>query len=339
MRKIHNNDLLKQTFQSYKDILFTSRDFPLPKVALAALRDNPVRATLYDLPADKIDEYINKIIDEYDDIIMANQAKMVTLMEEFGQILAVSRITKKFWEDIVDAMRYNALREKEYVRVVQKLNIKTCIYCHAQLTVVMAKKFYERTFKDLGVAKGDVREYRALLELDHRHPKSKYPFLSSSFYNLYPVCGNCNRVKSSKVSSFDLYSEDEQLEIFQFSLDKASTIECLSENDSSLIKINIEAIGMDEEDAKTYLEMFDIEEIYNTQKDLAEELLYKKKIYTERYKKELHDKFSDLFPDFQTIDRLIIGNYDQPEDVHKRPMSKFVQDIARDIELISKLSN
>jgi hypothetical protein len=336
MRKIHNNHLLKQTFQTYKDILFQSRDFVLPKVALADLMANPNRAALYEIPEAKIDLYIGKIIAEYDDIIMADQSAMKNLMKAFALIIPVKDITKAFWQDIVDAMRYNALREKEYIRVIQKLNIKTCIYCHAQLTVVMAKKLYERNYKDLGVSKGDVREYRALLELDHRHPKSKYPYLSTSFYNLYPVCGNCNRVKSSKTSSFDLYSEDEQLEVFTFSIDKASSIECLSKQDSSLIKINIDPVNMDAEEAEKYLEMFDIREIYDTQKDLVEELLYKKKVYSERYKKELLEEFPELFTDPSIIDRLLIGNYDQPEDVHRRPMAKFVQDIARDIELIPK---
>lgn len=337
MRRIENSESLKQKFKDFTVGLFQKREFPHPKDALATLLIDINRAELYKLTEVQIDQYINKIIQEYPDIILADQTKMLELMVEFGNIIPIRKINKKFSEDIVDAMRYNALREKEFIKLIQDLGIKTCVYCHAQLTVVMNKKFYERNFKDLGVQKGDVRVLRGLLELDHRHPKSKYPFLSTSVYNLYPVCGNCNRVKSKTDSSFDLYTETDDLEVFSFSVDKSSAIECMTLKDNSLIKIKINSKNISEKDSRDYLEMFDIKEIYETQKDIVEELLHKKVVYNDKYKKELHDEFRGLFPDQAMIDRLIIGNYDQPNDVYKRPMAKFVQDIARDIELIKPI--
>jgi len=336
MRKIENSELLKQKFKDYTIGLFENRDFPHPKDALAALLIDE-RAVLYNLTEKQIDDYINKIIDQYDEIILADQTKMLELIAEFEIIIPAKKIKKKFSEDIVDAMRYNALREKEFIKLVQEIGIKTCVYCHAQLTVVMNKKYYERNFKDLGVNKGDVRVLRGLLELDHRHPKSKYPFLSTCVYNLYPVCGNCNRVKSKSDSNFDLYTDSDDLEVFSFSVNKTSAIDCMILKDSSLIKIDINSINISDKDSQDYLEMFDIKEIYDTQKDIVEELLHKKVVYNDKYKKELHDEFRSLFPNQSMIDRLIIGNYDQPNDIYKRPMAKFVQDIARDIELIKPL--
>jgi hypothetical protein len=46
------------------------------------------------------------------------------------------------------------------------------------------------------------------------------------------------------------------------------------------------------------------------------------------------EDFKQLFPNQSIIDRLIIGNYDQPKDVLKRSMAKFVRDIARGYQLI-----
>ncbi|WP_342089293.1 HNH endonuclease [Dyadobacter sp. OTU695] len=337
MRKIYNDEVLKRVFNKYKQNLFSTRDFRLPKEALAALIALPNRAQLYQLPNAKIDAYIGKIINEYEAIIMADQPKMITLIKEFGTIVAVSKIKKRFYEDIVRAMRYDALREKEFIQMVQELGIKTCVYCHAQLTLVIDKEYYKRNFPDIPARKGDVRFRRALLELDHRHPKSKYPFLSTTFYNLYPVCGSCNRIKSKNESTFDLYCDHKDVEVFRFSLDKDSVIDCLTKKDKSLIKISINWLNINDDDAKKYLNMFDIQQIYDTQKDIIEELLHKKVVYNDKYKKELHDEFRLLFPDPSMVNRLIIGNYDQPEDVLKRPMAKFVQDIARDIELIPKI--
>ena len=34
------------------------------------------------------------------------------------------------------------------------------------------------------------------------------------------------------------------------------------------------------------------------------------------------------------IDRLILGNYSNPEEIHKRPMAKFMQDIGKEVCLI-----
>lgn len=64
------------------------------------------------------------------------------------------------------------------------------------------------------------------------------------------------------------------------------------------------------------------------------ELIQKKEIYTESYKQHLAKQFKDLFKDESIINRLIIGNYDTVEDIHKRPMAKFTQDIARQLNLI-----
>ena len=86
--------------------------------------------------------------------------------------------------------------------------------------------------------------------------------------------------------------------------------------------------------SKDHDKNFSITGIYNTQKDIVAELIQKKEIYTESYKQHLAKQFKDLFKDESIINRLIIGNYDTVEDIHKRPMAKFTQDIARQLNLI-----
>jgi hypothetical protein len=66
----------------------------------------------------------------------------------------------------------------------------------------------------------------------------------------------------------------------------------------------------------------------------VQELLTKKEIYTPAYIASLKDDFKELFKDPDAINRMILGNYYKPEDVWKRPMAKFMQDIARDIDLL-----
>jgi hypothetical protein len=69
--------------------------------------------------------------------------------------------------------------------------------------------------------------------------------------------------------------------------------------------------------------------------DIAEELVHKRMAYNKAYRFYLENDYkSKLFPDQAIINRLLIGNYDKPEDIHKRPMAKFTQDIAKQLGLI-----
>lgn len=58
-----------------------------------------------------------------------------------------------------------------------KLGIKACVYCNASYTVA-------------------TDDDRATFQIDHSYPKSKYPFLCTSFFNLQPSCMHCNQIKS-----------------------------------------------------------------------------------------------------------------------------------------------
>jgi hypothetical protein len=77
-----------------------------------------------------------------------------------------------------------------------------------------------------------------------------------------------------------------------------------------------------------------ITKLYETQKDLAKEIVWKSKIYSDSYQAVLKKSFSKLFSNQSDFNRFIIGNYDKVVDIHKRPMAKLVQDIARQLGLI-----
>ena len=337
MRKIYNNALLKQKVVDFNQSLFSKRTFEMPLVSLGNMLKKRNKQTLYQLDTPTVNAYLLKIIRNYQRIINADGDEMKKLIKEFNLILPHKAMTTEFHEAIVDAMRYKELREKEFLEFIQDMNIKNCIYCHAQLAITVVDGYYLIANRAAGAVAGDVRSRRGLFQLDHRYPKSKFPFLCTSFYNLYPVCANCNIVKSKKDSAFELYAETDDLEVFTFKLTDASVIAYETSKKHQDLVIQIEPVNQTAKSAENYLEMFDIQEIYDTQKDLAEELLHKKTVYNNPYKKRLIDNFKLLFNDQSIIDRMIIGNYDQPEDVLKRPMAKFVQDIARDIELIPPL--
>ncbi|MNK04082.1 hypothetical protein D3C87_219380 [compost metagenome] len=336
MRKIYNSPELQKKIKQFNSTLFDDRTFTKPRELLRRMLMIPDKMNKFDMPAVLVNAYIRKIRTEYQRILCAGPEEMKVLIAEFDRIIHHKAMTSKFSEALVTAMRYLDLRDKEFLVLAEDMGLKNCIYCHAQLTIIVVDAYYINADLRRGVQPGDPRSRRGLMQLDHRYPKSQFPFLCTSFYNLYPTCSYCNNVKSKKYSDFDLYASQNELEVFKFSLDPASLAKYMTNWNAQDLKIQINPIGQTEKKGKVYLEMFDIQEIYDTQKDLAEELIHKRVAYTHPYKKRLVTDFKALFPDPKILDRLIIGNYSKVEDVLKRPMAKFVQDIAVDIKLIKR---
>jgi len=333
MIKILIDKQLEGRVHDFSNELFTKRqaNFVKPKEALKILHDK-----LGKIKHKKHREYINKIINEYSSIIVADPSQIKNLITEFnkidtGDILneCVPNKKIKFYEAIIKAMRYEDLRESEFHSYVKASGIKSCVYCNAQLTVVVNFSFYDKKEKK------KKPKIMAKLELDHFHSKSQYPFLSTSFYNLYPVCGNCNRAKSYNRIDFELYTKDvNEVNQFNFWIDDNSILEYWLSLDSSNLRVHFESSNGDFVFLNEYNKMFGIQGIYDTQIDIAEELVHKAKAYTEAYKASLVDNFKSLFPDKLILDRIIAGNYVDQSEIHKRPMAKYSQDIARQLKLI-----
>jgi hypothetical protein len=332
MRRIKITDKLKLEVINFNEKLFIStrtEGFEHPKHRLEKIyRDKKLNRY------SKHKKYIKKIIDEYDNILNANPAKMESLIKEFDSILQGADLAKKvpdkrisFHEKIVWALRYEDLRNKEYPEYLQSSYIRACIYCNCQSTIVIERTFYNKK-------KRKIKDVQAKLQLDHFYPKSKYPFLATSFFNLYPTCANCNLAKGDRKSLFQLYTLTDDLDLFNFWLDNKSLLKYWMKFDIKDLKVIFEAKNSAIEMSKNHNELFQIQAIYDKQIDVAEELAIKARANPETYRRILTKEFEKLFPDSSIIDRIIVGNYTKPEETHKRPLSKYSQDIAIQLKLI-----
>jgi hypothetical protein len=333
MRRILIDSVLEREVDDFYNNLFKKRrkDFCTPAIGLQNLYNTlrPLKDLTHRL-------YVQKIIDNYEDIIKADPDKISILIKEFTTINSGTILNDyipykktKFYEAIVHAMRYDALRDKEFSTYLKASGIKACVYCNAQSTVVIDYKYFNNKTKK------KVRVKKAKLELDHYYAKSKYPFLCTSFYNLYPVCGNCNKSKSNNPIDFELYTKDtNELDIFHFKINDTSILDYWLSLNKEDLKVDFLNLNGDTVFLSNYNEMFDIQGVYDTQKDIAEELVHKAKVYSNAYKTDLVDNFKALFPDKTILNRLIIGNYDRADELHKRPMAKYTQDIAKDLKII-----
>jgi len=252
-----------------------------------------------------LDFIIGATADELDDIINEFEDK-------FPDALKDSTILHDVLKNKIFGFAYkNWRRWKNYnpYTFVEAMGLKTCPYCNRNYIFSVNK-----------------RSKKLRPEIDHFYPKSKYPFLAMSYGNLIPSCSVCNHTKHNKY--------DSKL-VNPYSINKGNFYLTLKPNSIDFTLVEAEKYNFSSFDieirgsAKRNIEIFKLQELYSQHKDEVLELLIKKAYYPKSYIKELTAfGFSQ-----DEIYRYLFSNYSQEEDLHKRPLSKLVKDIAQELGL------
>lgn len=208
--------------------------------------------------------------------------------------------------------------------LAKQLNIKTCPYCNAQYTILVMHT------SNKAIAK---------FQFDHFFSKDKYPYLSLSLYNLIPSCANCNITKSKKILNLKDHYHPYYLNLsayFKFYLKYNPEPSKLTIKQVKNQNLEIELVPKNNS-VKTFVDehnnLYHISGVFNRHQDIAEDILTKAIIYS-RHLQKAHLKIKGLFPDDATFKKYLIGNYVESDDILKRPLTKFMQDIARQLKLI-----
>ncbi len=288
--------------------------------------------------------YIDKIIREYEELLTLHPKKFGGKADEYNKIIDPDYLANyilitinkegkpikpyniKFYELIVWAMRYAFVQGSVFPDIIRTLGIRTCVYCNAQYAIA-------------------TRKNEAFYQLDHCYPKSKYPFLSTSFFNLQPSCGSCNQRKSGidmRKGNYDVSMWKEANDIndsyFDFHIEDGSLAQYMVSHNREDLDINVIDTIKGEPDLdellELYRERFQTREVYQEHREEAEEVIWKKYIYTATYVDSLHVAFKNTFIDKSgELKRLLLGTYPNPEDVYKRPLTKMVQDVAKQLKI------
>lgn len=282
--------------------------------------------------------YVQQIITHYEDIITAKPNDYNTrIASYFGKVNLsdqirlnitlpngnIKSVKKELYLHIVDAMGYDDVREKIFPIYMKKLNIKTCVYCGSQYSVSIKKGKTNRG-----------KKYLSTFTLDHYMPKSRYPYLATSFFNLYPCCAHCNQLKSTKRPIFELYGTSNNSP-FKFTLDKKSFLKySMSGNSANLRIVFGPNLGTSQQKVDDYEDYFHINKLYENFRDTVEEIIWKYRAYNSSAIKALIGSNFHFIPKKADINRFILSNYDQFDDVLKRPLAKLVQDIAKQLGII-----
>ncbi len=235
---------------------------------------------------------------------------------------------KKFYEHIVDIMEYEKSK-MEICDVYRKMGLKTCAYCNAQYAIGFT----------------DGKEKYATYEFDHFYDKSDWPCFASSFYNLQPSCGSCNKRKLNKRYHFCLYSCSEfNLDSVKFQLPLKLFIDFWQKPQKNLLKIDIKPslIVRDKiskvrqkriENEKNliwneFVNKLHLESLYQEHRDEIEKALVRVKSNTLSYQNQLRKTYQNrTLQMFMSFHEFLYGFSEKKEDVHKQPLTKVKQDV------------
>jgi hypothetical protein len=278
--------------------------------------------------------YIKRLLKELENkkIMSLSIKEIEDLKKKMDEVAPTKRNFKSLADKIIECLGYNEIRTDFLPKFFNEIGIKACVYCNSQHTLNIKVDTYTKKGE-----KKKERKWVAKYQVDHSFSQGDFPYLSICLFNFIPSCATCNNIKRKKKIDFKLYQDQVIDNGFLFSLNEASKDlyivnfdkeELIIEFYDPIKKDSISSVPQSFEDS------FHISKLYNTQKDLAEELLLKAIIYNKEYKQTLFDNFKKAIPRPELFNRFLVGNYTEPEEIHKRPMAKFMQDIAKDVGLI-----
>ena len=323
MRKILITNNIRCLAKEYAANLFAgkSKSFVKPQ---KGLRD--FARELRNSGQDNYADYVDAIIRNYQEILCLEPKEFDAYKNTHFGMLSNDALAiyvngcpgnEKFYKVVVDKMRYDAIQKNEIRPYMKRLSIKACVYCNAAYTI--ATDDNEATF-----------------QVDHCYPKSKYPFLCTSFFNLQPSCMHCNQIKSNNDDYiYSMYTDDyNELEPFKFNIDSRSIIEYMLNHNSDCLRFKLKGNQANDYTATQHSEFFHIDGLYTQFTDAAEEIIWKGKTFNTAYRNQLMNMFKKKFPfGMDDFKRFYLGFYPNSKDINKRPLTLLMQGIAKEIGL------
>ena len=198
--------------------------------------------------------------------------------------------------------------------LAKNLDVRSCVYCNRVFTITHNTKLKEKLMRP---------------QFDHWFPKSDFPLLALSFFNLIPSCTHCNSsVKGNMVLDLNKHIHpyiEEEDDSFKFTYHYYNT---LDEFEVSILK---KGRGTK---YKATLELLKIDEMYTSHQYEIKDLLKLRKAYTFEYLDKLKSSFKDANLTDEELYRLAFGTELKSKDFHKRPFSKFKYDILTELGII-----
>lgn len=192
-----------------------------------------------------------------------------------------------------------------------KLDIPTCPYCNRTYTKTVITPKGEKIIRP---------------EFDHWFPKSEYPLLALSFYNLIPSCHICN----SNVKGKTEFKLDTHFHPYNSASNVKATFSYNYKScDGYRIKINTK-----DDFSRDSVEAFQLENIYQAHEDEVKDLIKIRQAYSDKYIEILKNSLKGLSLSKEEVYRLAFGVHYEEDKFDRRPLSKLKKDILTELGII-----
>jgi len=281
------------------------------------VRFKAVIEKIIELPKYKrLKEYLYNDSGEMDDkklknLLIGSKSDLIESINYIGKISLdkndpfekmYTKFTKRVWSKLL----------------LEKLNVRVCPYCNRQYTFTLGNEGIRPQF-------------------DHFFPKSLFPYLSISLYNLIPSCSICNSKKQAlDTHEDDIYYpyEDEFSNdvVFQTKFIDNDFLYWTGISDN----FNIELVCRNEKHKSKIAnvkKVLKIELLYRQHKDYVRDIIRNAIIYNDSRIDELIEQFPDLFHSRNEVINSVFMSNINSEDWGKRPLSKLTHDIYAEFKL------
>ncbi len=238
---------------------------------------------------------------------ITNNTIAVMKKECFRKITDKRHRLRKLYETIYDAYVKVADSVKKgsamRVRIVKNAGLTVCPYCNRDYINCRAEKV-------------------SGAQLDHFLNKSEFPLFVVCLYNLVPVCGNCNRVKSAQKLTF--------ASPFDNGIDWEKDIS-FSYSGSSLkdMKITIKSKG----NLNNNIKGMRIDEAYQIHGSEVLEIVEKAQIYSSTQIQEFKKVLSPAKLNDSEIKKIIFGPEITKDDMRTKPLGKLISDLHKQLKI------
>jgi hypothetical protein len=287
--------------------------------------DGLLKKTKNKIHSSSLPSYLKKYIDTNLKILLiGNPNQLLKINKEFYSKVK-GKNKKRFNSKIRKIFDYDSFTNKkqEYnsYSFADNLKINCCPNCNRQYSITISSK--------------NVDGQLTRPDFDHYFPKSRYPLLSLSFYNLIPSCKICNSTfKGSKEMDLKKHIHpylDNIVNDFSFEYTPSSK----EPNKCEAISIKY-GDSEDKERIENTFKLFKIEETYNGHQFIVDQILQLKNSLNDDYLKILTENTYDGI-DWSPEEAYTIGfgvNYEDDE-LYEHPFSKLKRDILTKEEMLS----
>ena len=311
MIKLTITQNIKDEFEKLVYNIFNQKKLTKKEIEYRLKRDD--KKVKFDIRIQNLDKLLQKKLGKFDKNITFKKLivadldyleKLTIFVDNNKSFTELNKKEKEYFYTL-----YTRFKKTKYVKI---LDVSTCLYCNRNYIFNFTKN----------------KQLEATAQIDHFFDKKTYPYLAISLYNLVPSCSTCNQRKSTKNENI--------IHPFSESFDEVAKFSLKVEDSNFYYKENGFKIFLDTQDekAKNSIEVFNLNRLYQNHKDIILELIQKEAIYNESYLDELLTQYEGtLFKNREDLQRLISGGYISDDEIGKRPLSKLIKDISKELGL------